>query len=177
MLKKAVLVGVLGGLFFGGAHSEAQPFKTSLQQNKGHPPQIVDCYAAQVIRPGDTWMIFLRAEDQDGDMESIAAVLWQAGVGYYPTDVTMLKGEARKQSVGYLFLGTPPDSALNWSEFELTILVRDSQGNRSHPVKLPLRFDMAAKQEIPEKWQEAANHRLAALMINISLGVHRRGGR
>jgi hypothetical protein len=121
----------------------------------------------QVIRPGDTWKIFLRAEDPNGDMNDIAAVLWQAGVGTYPTEVTPLKGDDRREFSGYLFLSTPNDSNLMSDQMELTILVRDSQENRSHPIKLPLRFNLGARQEVPETWAEADKHRLGALMINI----------
>jgi hypothetical protein len=136
-------------------------------QDKGSAHVIVDYYAAKVIRPGDTWKIFLRAEDPDGDMSDIAAVLWQAGAGTYPTEVTRLKGDDRKEFSGYLFLSTPNDSNLMSDEMELTILVRDSQGNRSQPIKLPLRFSLGARQEVPETWAEADKHRLGALMINI----------
>jgi hypothetical protein len=136
-------------------------------QDQGSAPVIVDYYAAKVIRPGDTWQIFLRAEDRDGDMNDIAAVLWQAGVGTYPTEVTRLKGDDRRGFSGYLFLSTPHDSNLMSDEMELTILVRDSRGNRSQPVKLPLRFNLGARQEVPETWAEADKHRLGALMINI----------
>jgi hypothetical protein len=50
---------------------------------------------------------------------------------------------------------------------ELTILVRDRAGNRRQPIKLPLRFNQGARQEVPETWAEADRHRLGALMINI----------
>ena len=52
-------------------------------------------------------------------------------------------------------------------EMELTILVPDSQGNRSEPIKLPLRFNLGARQEVPETWADADKHRLGAIMINI----------
>jgi len=136
-------------------------------QGKGGAPVIIDYYAAKAIRPGETWKIFLRAEDADGDMRDIAAVLWQAGVGLYPIDVTRLKGDERREFSGYLFLQTPNDSTLISDEMELTILVRDSEGNRSQPIKLPLRFNLGARQEVPETWAEADKHRLGALMINI----------
>ncbi|HYA02796.1 MAG TPA: hypothetical protein VEI04_06755 [Syntrophobacteria bacterium] len=84
MLKRVVLAGVFWALLFRNAGLRAQPYRTAPEQDKGHPPQIVESYAAQMIRPGDTWMIFVRAEDQHGDMKSISAGLWQAGVGYYP---------------------------------------------------------------------------------------------
>jgi hypothetical protein len=39
--------------------------------------------------------------------------------------------------------------------------------NGSQPIKLAVTFDQAAKQVIPEKWHEAANHQIASLMFAI----------
>lgn len=176
MVRKRALVMVAVAVLLSGC-AALDYYVQPPPQDKGQPPIVLDAYAAQSIRPGDTWMIFLRAEDPDGDMKSIAAVLWQAGVGYYATDVTMLKPEQEKGFSGYLYLRSPADFTLNWDEFELTLYVRDSRENRAQPVKLPLRFDMAARQEIPEKWREAMNHRIAALMIPIeSSERYNRGG-
>jgi hypothetical protein len=165
MWRNTLLVGLLAVLIVGCA--TLQPHTASPPQGKGQPPRIVDAYAAKAIKPGDTWMIFLRAENPDGDMKSIAAVLWQAGVGFYPTQVNMLKAEDTKQFSGYLSMKTPAGFNLNWDEFELTLVVRDSQSTGSRPVKLPLTFDPAANQVIPEKWQEAATHQIASLMFAI----------
>jgi hypothetical protein len=147
-------------------------------RGEGQAPIKMDGYAAKVIRPGDTWMIFLQAEDPKGDMTSIAAVLWQAGVGYYPTEVTMLKPEESKEISGYLYMRTPAEFELNWDEFELTLIIRDSKGNRSQGVTFPLTFDMAApKQEVPEKWQEASKHSLEAIGFDLeSSSLYNRGG-
>jgi len=147
-------------------------------RGEGQAPIVIDGYAAKVIRPGDTWMIFLRAEDPKGEMKSIAAVLWEAGVGYYPTEVTMLKPENSKEISGYLYMRTPAAFNLNWDEFELTLIIRDRNGNRSQGLRFPLTFDMAApKQEIPEKWQAAANHLLEAVMFDLeSSSLYNRGG-
>jgi hypothetical protein len=165
MLKRMMLMVVSAALLLGCA--ALQPYIAPPPQDKGQPPRIVEGYAAKVIRPGDTWMVFLQAENPDGDMKSIAAVLWQAGVGFYPTQINMLKAEDAKQFSGYLSLRTPTEFNLNWDEFELTLVVRDSRMNGSQPVKLPLTFDQAAKQVIPERWQEAANHQIASLMFAI----------
>jgi len=176
MGKRAILIGTVGALLVRWAVNEH--YLRGQHQGKGQRPLVIDAYAAKVIRPGDTWMIFLRAEDPDGDMTSIAAVLWQAGVGYYPTEVNMLKPVEGKEISGYLYMMTPPSFHLNWDQFELTLIIRDSKGNRSEGVKLPLTFDMAAaKQEIPERWQEAANHLIASLMFKIeSSWFYNRGG-
>jgi len=175
MLKRSLLTVAVASLLVGCA--ALQPYIAPPPVDKGQPPSVIDAYAAPSIRPGDTWMIFLKAEDPEGDMKSVAAVLWQAGVGYYPTEVIMLKPEEGKQFSGYFYLQTPVDFTLNWDEFDLYLYVRDAQGNRAQPVKLPLRFDMAARQIVPEKWQEAANNRIAALMFNIeSSQRYNRGG-
>jgi len=178
MFRKVLFVSVLAVLCFGYASSQSysQSYTTSMQQDQGRSPIVLDAYAAPAIPPGDTWTIFLRAQDPDGQMKSIAAVLWQAGVGYYPTEVTMLKGEEAKEFSGYVYLQTPPDWTLTWDELELTLIIRDNH-NRSQLVRLPLTFDMSAKQAIPEKWQESANHRVTALMIGLeSSWSYNRGG-
>jgi hypothetical protein len=175
---KNTLVVVFAVLLAGCATAQS-PIASS-PQVQGTPPVVLDAYAAKVIRPGATWLIFLRAEDTDGDMKSIAAVLWQAGVGYYPTEVNMLKAEDARQFSGYLSMMTPADFDINWDQFELTLILRDSRNNRSQPVKLPLTFDMgAATQQIPENWQGAAQYRIATLMFRIvsssSYNSNRRG--
>ena len=167
MLKRNIVVVALTGLLSWGATFQAQAYETGTQQEKGQGPMILDYYAPQVIRPGTTWRIYLKAEDKDGNMKYIAAMLWQAGVGYYSTDLTRIKSEDSKELTGYLFLNTPVDQTLIWDRLELTLLIRDGQGNRSEPIKLPLRFDYAPAQEIPQKWEAAAKHRLGAIMIDI----------
>jgi len=176
--RNGVFVAMLALLLSGCSAAALQPYIAPPPQDKGQPPLIVDAYAAKAIRPGDTWMIFLRAEDPDGDMTSIAAVLWQAGVGYYPTEANMLKPEDRKEMSGYLYLKTPASFNINWDEFELTLIIRDSKGNRSQGVNFPFTFDMAApQQEIPERWQEASKHLITPLMFRIeSSWFYNRGG-
>ena len=135
MLRNALLIAVMAVLVIGCA--ALPPYIASPPQDRGQPPRIVDAYAAKVIKPGDTRMICLQAEYPDGDMKSIAAVIWQAGVGYYPTQVNILKAEDAKRFSGYLFMKTPTEFNLNWDQFEVTLIVRDSQMNPSQPVKLP----------------------------------------
>ena len=137
----------------------------------------MDAYAAKVLRPGDTEMISHRAENPDRDMKSIVPVLWQAGVGFYPTLVNILKAENAKRFSGYLSRKTPAEFNLKWDQFERPLGVRDSQMNRSQPVKLPLIFDLAADQTIPEKWQAAAIHQIGPLMFVIESSRYYNRGR
>jgi hypothetical protein len=171
MARRSVLMAVMAGLLVGCAGME--PYSASAPVDRGQSPIILDAYAAPTISWGSNWMIYVRAEDPNGDMKSIAAVLWQAGVGYYPTEVTRLKEGERKEFSGYLYLDIPPDSCFYSDEFELTLIVRDSHMNGSQSVKLPLRIDLNAKQQqVPEKWQDEANHRIAALMFNVECSDH-----
>jgi hypothetical protein len=170
MVRTVAVLVVLAASLIGCAALE--PYIAPPPADRGQPPLVLDSYAAPSIRPGEPWLVFLRAEDPDGDMKSIAAVLWQAGVGFYPTEVTMLKPGFTKAFSGYLYLRTPVDFTLNWDEFELTLYIRDGLNNRAQPVKFPLRFDMAAKQVVPEKWRDASNTVIAPLMIPIE-SAHR----
>ena len=165
MLKKVSIVIPLVLLLAGCATCKDVAKKSTDEQDE--PPVILDSYAAKSIRPGANWRVYLKAQDADGDIKDIAAVLWQAGVGYYSTDITVIKGADRKDFAGYLFLFTPADPTLLWDEFKLTLLVRDCQGNKSEPINFPLRFDYVPKEEVPGEWQKAANYRLGVIMIDI----------
>jgi hypothetical protein len=134
------------------------------------PPVILGSYAAEYIRPGANWRVYLKAEDAEGDMNSIVVQIWQPGVGYYPTAFTYLEGGNRQGFAGYLFLKTPPDGRLLQDQFHLEAFVRDCGGNKSETVKLILRFDNRGGYEalpVPGKWQEAANNELGVIQVQI----------
>jgi len=170
MIKKMIVMVVSAALLLGCAGM--QPYSASTPVDRGLAPIILDAYAAPTVSWGSNWMIYVRAEDPKGDMKRLAAVLWQAGVGYYPTEVTRLKEGERGAFSGYLYLAIPPDSCFYSDEFELTLIVRDSEMNGSKPVKLPLRFDLNARQQVPEKWQGEANRQIAALMFDVECSSH-----
>jgi hypothetical protein len=133
-------------------------------------PVILDSYAAEKIRPGASWRVYLEADDEDGDIDYIAAQLFQPGVGYYPTSFTYIKGADREGFAGYIYLNTPADYLLLADNFRLEVILRDCEENRSEPVSLPLRFDNLPSyqpQELPEKWQMAATRELGAIMVDI----------
>lgn len=138
------------------------------------PPMILDSYAAESVRPGATWRVFLEAKDPDGDMHSIITQLVQPGVGYYPTDFTYLKEADREGFAGYLILPTPTDSWLLQDSIEATLTVQDCEGNKSKPVTLTLRFDYKTDfgpQKVPAKWRTAADHKLGTIMVQITSTV------
>ncbi len=164
--KRILLTLAMSFLLFGCADTQLRNYRQVFKE-RGQPPVIVDYYAAEVIRPGATWKIFLHANDEDGDMQYIAFTLFQSGFGYYSTDYTWLRGTDRRELAGYVILRTPVDRNLTVENFTLEVLVRDRQRNRSATIKLPLRFDYGQKEIIPEEWQVAAKHRLGALVTDI----------
>jgi hypothetical protein len=166
MLKKNVLVILL--LFLVAGCTACKGVKTD--QGGDEPPRILDSYAAQSVRPGATWRVFLKAQDADGDMHAIITQLVQPGIGYYPPDFTYIKGAEREGFSGYLILPTPQEFDLLQEYVEATLTIQDCAGNKSEPVTLTLRFDLKSgygPQEVPEKWQTAANNKLGTIMVQI----------
>jgi hypothetical protein len=166
MLKKKVFVILL--LFLVAGCTACKGVKTA--QGGDEPPMILDSYAAESVRPGATWRVFLKAQDADGDIHSIITQLVQPGIGYYPPDFTYIKGAEREGFAGYLILTTPPDYWLLQEYVEATIIIQDCEGNKSEPVNFTLRFDNKSgfgPQEVPEKWQMAAKRKLGTIMVEI----------
>ena len=168
MLKKVSIVIPLILLLAGCTTCRGVAQKTG--EGTGEPPVILDSYAAEYIRPGATWRVYLKAKDADGDIHYIAAQLWQAGVGYYPTSFTFSKGDDREGFAGYLILTTPADRRLLPDIFKLEVLLRDCEGNKSESLYIPLNFDLKTNfktQPVPEKWQAAAQRQLGIIHVDI----------
>ena len=166
MWKKNVLVILL--LFLVAGCTTCKGVKTG--EGGDEPPRILDSYAAESVRPGATWRVYLEARDPDGDIHSIITQLVQPGIGYYPPDFTYIKEADRAGFAGYLILRTPRDYWLLQEYVEATLTVQDCEGNKSEPVKLTLRFDNKSgfgPQEVPDKWQMAANRQLGTIMVEI----------
>ncbi|MGD8372329.1 MAG: hypothetical protein PVF76_01430 [Syntrophobacterales bacterium] len=145
-------------------------------EERGHVPTILDSYAPDVIRPGDTWRIYLHARDVDGDMKHFISALWQSGFGYYATDFTVIDGKDSKEVSGYLYLKTPRDDSIFGDNFSLKVIVRDRRGNKSEPVEFLLRFGNVPAQEMPAKWEKVADRDLGPIMVNIRSPQERDGG-
>ena len=166
MSKKNLLVIVL--LFLVAGCTTCKGARTG--EGGDEPPIILDSYAAESVRPGATWRVYLEAQDPDGDIHSIITQLVQPGIGYYPPDFTYIKEADREGFAGYLILRTPQDYDLLQEYVEATLTIQDCEGNKSEPVNFTLRFDNKSgfgPQEVPEKWQMAANNKLGTIMVEI----------
>jgi hypothetical protein len=167
MLKENVLIILL--LFLVAGCTTCKAAKTG--EGGDEPPIVLDSYAAESVRPGATWRIFLEVQDADGDIHSIITQLVQPGIGYYPPDFTYIKEADREGFAGYLILRTPQDYWLLQEYVEATLTVQDCEGNKSEPVNFTIRFDNKSgfgPQEVPEKWQVAANKKLGTIMVEIT---------
>ena len=165
MTSKA-LITAMASLVLLGCSAYVQPGEQAPKE-PGSRPVITDYYAPQVIRPGETWKIFLEVQDRGGDLKQIVANLWQAGVGYYSVNLTPIQEGDRSGFVGYLLLKTPPDFNLVQDRLKLQIVIRDRRGNKSEPLYLPLSFAYNPSREVPEKWQTADAHLLGALFFDV----------
>ncbi len=178
MLKRALITIALSLIVWGCGSSTQHG--TQSQTDRGEAPEIIDYYAAEVIRPGDTWRVYLKAKDNEGDMRNIIARLSQTGHGITGTSSIRIEEKHSEEVAGYLSLRTPVDRRLTRDRFNLRILVSDSQGNRSERVELPLRFGNVPPAEIPEKWEKIADRSLGFITITIKSSTQKKrrsGGR
>jgi hypothetical protein len=141
-------------------------------RDEGSPPQILAFHAEQVVRPGETWKVYLRVRDVDCDMTYVITDLWQSGGGSYPVSFTPIKGLPCPELMGYVFLKTPADGDLVWEQFQAKLFVRDRRGNRSNSIQLQLNFDQVSAKKPPEQWRVATVVSIGTLNIEESTYRH-----
>jgi hypothetical protein len=111
---------------------------------------ITETYASKQMKPGDTWKVYLKASDPDGDMESIAATVDLVGSGTHPVSYTRIKDGNRKELSGYVSLSTPSGEGwLNNLTLTLKVQIKDRAGHLSKAVTFPLEFNGRYVQEPP----------------------------
>ena len=113
---------------------------------------ITETFASKQMRPGDTWKIYLKASDPDGDMESIVATVVLVGSGTHPVSYTRIKDGNRKELSGYVSLSSWNPSGEGWLNnltLTLTVQIKDRAGHLSKAVTFPLEFNSRYVQEPP----------------------------
>jgi hypothetical protein len=113
---------------------------------------ITHSFASEQLYHGDTWRIYVAAEDPDGDMRQFVGVLEQAGHGTYPTSYAQIKRRNRQELRGYLVFYSTSGMGLRvaeWTQLKLTLSVRDRRGNFSNKVVFPLVLSRGVKQAPP----------------------------
>ncbi len=115
-------------------------------------PIITQSFASKEIRPGDTWKVYLKVSDPNGEMKKIFAMIDQPGVVPYPVSIIPVKKENRKELSGYIYLSTAnPVFPMNGVNLTLAVQVQDGSSNFSQPVVFPLSINTTSSQEAPSQ--------------------------
>ncbi len=147
MIKK--LFAVSGCLFLVSACATLAPLEVKEERYGKSVPMITQSYAAPTIRPGDTWKVYLKASDPDGDMQNLYATVFQYGMGTYPLSITRIKKSEEKDLSGYFFLNTGNESAMHFVNLILTVHIQDKGGHFSAPAVFPLAFNAGPSRQVP----------------------------
>ena len=150
-MKKKIAAGLIILLLTAGC-ATMMSFEEKEKIYGKETPVISETYASKQINPGDTWKVYLKASDQDGDMESIVAVINMVGSGTHPVSFTRIMDGNRKDLSGYLSLSTTNpsgDAWLNNLTLTLTVQIKDRVGHLSQPATFPLEFNRRYAQEPP----------------------------
>jgi hypothetical protein len=130
---------------------------------------ITEAYASKQMNAGDTWKVYLKASDPDGDMQSIVATVDLVGSGTHPVSYTRIKDGNRKELSGFVSLNTWNPSGEAWLNnltLTLTVQIKDRAGHLSKAVTFPLQFNSRFVQEPPPSGVFAEQH-LGPIMITL----------
>ena len=111
-------------------------------------PAITESFASGEVSPGQTWKVYLKVSDPQGEIANIYATVEQPGVGTYPLSIIKVKEGNRKELSGYIYLSTSnPVASLDSVNLTLTVQVQDSSGNLSRPAVFPLSINNRFNQK------------------------------
>ena len=147
MVKRLCAVSALFFLVTGCA--ALAPVEVKEENHEKSVPVITQSFASSELRPGDTWKVYLKASDPDGQMKNLYATVFQYGKGPYPISITRIKeGDSRDLS-GYFYLNTGNEPAMQFVNLILTLNIQDKAGNFSATVSFPLALNAASVQQSP----------------------------
>ena len=138
-----------------------------------HAPIITHSFAVEKGYYGYIWKIYIEADDPDGDMLRIAAVVDQTGYGHYPTDWIYLKPQDQKHFKGYIQWNTfrSKTSYLpEWTQITLKVSVIDKAGNESNEVVFPFTFEITPQQyayKLHAPFDQGILPRLGHIMVDL----------
>lgn len=133
-------------------------------------PTILKYGAVDRLKSGQTWRVFMAAEDMDGDMDTVVFEMHQPGLGWYPAHWKRLGVESARSFSGYFFLNTPAfrTQGLWGLQLTLTCKVRDKAGHSSELIRLPLKFvGKKVPQPAPEGFTQQDVRSLGPIMIDL----------
>jgi hypothetical protein len=154
--------------------AQLSPYSGGPTKPGTHAPIIKHSFAVEKGYYGYIWKIYIEAEDLDGDMLRIAAVVDQTGYGHYPTDWIYLKSPNRKYFKGYLQWNTfsPRASRLEeWTQITLKVSVIDKAGNESNEVVFPFTFESGIKSayqyQLPAPFDQGDMPKLGHISVDL----------
>jgi hypothetical protein len=147
MYKK--MFSIVALLFLASGCAALAPLEVKEEKYGKSVPVITQSFASKEMRPGDTWKVYLKSSDPDGDMKNIYATIEQPGMGTYPVSITKIKEADRKDLAGYIYLNTVGVQGLNYTLLTLTVQIQDKAGHFSQPAVFPLSFNFASQQQTP----------------------------
>jgi hypothetical protein len=157
-----VAVLVLGGC----APVVMQPSEPLQAQAVGpiHSPRIDDGFAVSSLWGGETWRIYLRGSDPDGDMKHLWVVITQLGVRS-DTEIVPLVGPDRAEFSGFLTLNTP-SWIRTWENVRVEVRIRDQAGNLSEKATFEAQIGFPTRETLPPQWAGSVNRHLGHLFFN-----------
>jgi hypothetical protein len=137
-------------------------------------PIITRAFAVDKGSYGYIWKIYIEAEDPDGDMLRIAAVVDQVGYGHYPTDWIYLKPRYGKSFKGFIQWNTFSSKASylrEWTQITLRISIIDKAGNESNEVVFPFTFESGVgdqyRYKLPAPFDQGDVQKLGNIFIDL----------
>jgi len=147
-MNKKIILGVAALFLFTGC-AAFESLQVKEQKYGKAAPVIEQSFASKAMKKGDTWRIYLKASDPDGDMKTIVAYLGGGALGgTTAVSHTRIKENDRRKINGYLYWYPGPESYAV-PEMVMTIQIQDMAGHFSNPVSLPLRMQLSGPQESP----------------------------
>lgn len=147
MFKKLFAVSAL--LFLVTGCAAMAPLEVKEEKYGKSIPVITQSFASPQLRPGDTWKVYLKASDPDGDMKNLYATIFQHGMGPYPLSITKIKEGNGKDLSGFFYLNTGNEPAMHFVSLILTVHIQDKAGHISKPAVFPLVFYAGSVQQTP----------------------------
>ena len=113
-------------------------------------PEIIQAFASNEMKLGDSWKIYLNAFDPDADMKAIICNLGQTGVGTYPISLIRIPEDQQRDLSGFIFLNTlGGPRELETQSLTLTIQIQDKAGHFSKASSFALTFNPLGQQQNP----------------------------
>jgi len=137
-------------------------------------PVMTHAFAVERGYYGYIWKIYIEAEDPDGDMLRIAAVVDQTGYGHYPADWIYLKPPYQKHFKGYIQWNTFSSKTSYLTEgtqITLKVSVFDKAENESNEVIFPFTFVIGVRSpyqyQLPVPFDQGDLPRLGYVQIDL----------